>query len=368
MADQELYIRCAHCGHKEKINKTFFAKVLGGVVSGFGFWAWVSFLFAGTGFALPLCLAIMAGGAAIMIHSQEIVEWANKRYPCPECGCQHWVTVRGMDQDLWNKIHMQEEWARFQQEQAKSQQEQAREQEEKARRQEEQARKQREQAQRQEEAARQQEAAARQRQEEVLRQQAMNQKQQEELRQQKEQLRQQRQQYNETIRQAEQGKSNTPLTVDQLRQEFQNAFLWCHSEFDIYVPFLGTVFGSKIFKKNIRACLERGVIIKIRYGFANFDDYKKNKEYEEKIHAFLSEGHLDRYYQWGQLRFHRDDSHAKLLIVDDDYYILSSMNFLSNNGTDNIYKGKKREKWRELGEKSYNNKLLKQYREDFFSF
>lgn len=111
----------------------------------------------------------------------------------------------------------------------------------------------------------------------------MNQKQQEELRQQKEQLRQQRQQYNETIRQAEQGKSNTPLTVDQLRQEFQNAFLWCHSEFDIYVPFLGTVFGSKIFKKNIRACLERGVIIKIRYGFANFDDYKKIRNMRKKF-------------------------------------------------------------------------------------
>lgn len=47
-------IRCKNCGYEEAVNKELFVKVLGGAVSGFGFWAWVSFLFAGTGFAMAI--------------------------------------------------------------------------------------------------------------------------------------------------------------------------------------------------------------------------------------------------------------------------------------------------------------------------
>ena len=55
-------IRCKNCGYKEKVNKDLFLKVIGGAVTGGGFWAWISYLLAGTGFALPLCIAIMVGG------------------------------------------------------------------------------------------------------------------------------------------------------------------------------------------------------------------------------------------------------------------------------------------------------------------
>lgn len=40
--------------------------ILGGsAVSGFGFWAWVSYFFAGTGFALPICAALVIGGVVV---------------------------------------------------------------------------------------------------------------------------------------------------------------------------------------------------------------------------------------------------------------------------------------------------------------
>lgn len=87
-----MQIKCKKCGHKETINKRFFVKALGGAVAGFGFWAWVAFLFAGTGFALPICIAIVTGGVAIAAFSDQITEWASKNFACPECGSKSWTS------------------------------------------------------------------------------------------------------------------------------------------------------------------------------------------------------------------------------------------------------------------------------------
>ena len=42
------------------------AAILGGsAVSGFGFYSWVTYLFAGTGFALPICATLVVGGVVV---------------------------------------------------------------------------------------------------------------------------------------------------------------------------------------------------------------------------------------------------------------------------------------------------------------
>lgn len=84
------YLQCDSCGHRETIDKRFFVKILGGVVTGFGFWAWVTFLFAGTGLALPICVAIVTGGVGVAAFSNEIAEWVSSRYACPRCGGKAW--------------------------------------------------------------------------------------------------------------------------------------------------------------------------------------------------------------------------------------------------------------------------------------
>ena len=89
-----MYIKCSKCGHSETLNKRFIAKVLGGAVSGFGFWAWVTYLFAGTGLALPICIALVVGGVAIAAFSDEIAAWVSKRYECPGCGAKNWSVVK----------------------------------------------------------------------------------------------------------------------------------------------------------------------------------------------------------------------------------------------------------------------------------
>ena len=90
----KMYIQCKRCSYSETLDKRFFVKVLGGVVSGFGFWAWVAFLFAGTGFALPICIAIVTGGVAIAAFSDEIAGWVSSRYECPQCRSKAWKVVK----------------------------------------------------------------------------------------------------------------------------------------------------------------------------------------------------------------------------------------------------------------------------------
>jgi phage-related protein len=87
-------VRCLDCGHSEEVDADFFVKIIGGATAGFGFWAWVSFLFAGTGFAMVICIAIIGGGAAMLAYKNEIVDWiVNKDYPCVKCGGKKWAAA-----------------------------------------------------------------------------------------------------------------------------------------------------------------------------------------------------------------------------------------------------------------------------------
>lgn len=79
-------IRCSSCRHTEEVNVRLVLKILGVSMVGFGGYAWVAYLFAGTGLALPICVAIVTGGAAMLVFKDEIVKWLKDMYPCPACG------------------------------------------------------------------------------------------------------------------------------------------------------------------------------------------------------------------------------------------------------------------------------------------
>jgi len=69
-----------------------FVKIIGGAMPIGGFWLWVTYLLAGTGLALPIVIAIITGGTAMLIFKDEIVEWIiNRGYKCPKCGAVDWV-------------------------------------------------------------------------------------------------------------------------------------------------------------------------------------------------------------------------------------------------------------------------------------
>lgn len=86
-------IRCKSpgCGHTEETNLDLIVKILGGALPMGGFQAWRYYLFAGTGFALPIVTAIIAGGTALLWFKDKIVTWViNQGYKCPCCGAVDW--------------------------------------------------------------------------------------------------------------------------------------------------------------------------------------------------------------------------------------------------------------------------------------
>ncbi len=86
-----LKIRCKKCGYTDVVNIKLIVKIIGGALPAGGFYAWVTYLLAGTGFALPIATALVAGGTAILIYADEITQWIIKNnYECPKCKAQKW--------------------------------------------------------------------------------------------------------------------------------------------------------------------------------------------------------------------------------------------------------------------------------------
>jgi hypothetical protein len=103
-----LRIKCLDCGFSEEVNLDLFVKILGGATAGFGFWAWTSFLFAGTGFAMAICIAIITGGAAMLAYKNEIIDWiVNEGHECDSCGNQRWTAT---SPEMENEINDQESY------------------------------------------------------------------------------------------------------------------------------------------------------------------------------------------------------------------------------------------------------------------
>ncbi len=86
------YLKCKSCGHKEETSLKFFVRVIGAALPAGGATTWTTYLFVGTGFALPICAAIITGGVAILAFQDEIIEWlADKGYRCEKCSKSSFV-------------------------------------------------------------------------------------------------------------------------------------------------------------------------------------------------------------------------------------------------------------------------------------
>lgn len=98
-------IQCNHCGHLKTIDKAFIIDLFGLSSPAIGFTAWTSYLFAGTGFAMPLCAAIAIGGPLLLTYKNEILESiANKKYICSNCGEKDWGAVSDTVNSIKSKM------------------------------------------------------------------------------------------------------------------------------------------------------------------------------------------------------------------------------------------------------------------------
>tara|TARA_Y100000590_G_scaffold467623_1_gene647152 strand:+ start:704 stop:970 length:267 start_codon:yes stop_codon:yes gene_type:complete len=84
-------ITCNNCGNTQETDLGFFVQVIGGALPFGGYWAWVTYLFAGTGLAMPIVIAIIGGGVSMLIFKDQIVEWImDNNYTCSSCGECSW--------------------------------------------------------------------------------------------------------------------------------------------------------------------------------------------------------------------------------------------------------------------------------------
>ncbi|WP_031385442.1 hypothetical protein [Desulfonatronum thiodismutans] len=84
-------IKCLSCGNTTKVTVELIVKIIGGAMPIGGFYAWVTYLLAGTGLALPIVIALITGGVGILVFKDEIVEWiVNRGYKCQRCGTVKW--------------------------------------------------------------------------------------------------------------------------------------------------------------------------------------------------------------------------------------------------------------------------------------
>lgn len=109
--DDMACIVCKECGNKEQIDANLIAKILGTALVGGGVYAWVAFVFAGTGLALPICAAIVAGGVGVLNYKEEVGAWlAKQSYSCSKCGNKDWeVSTVKDDRFLEEKAELEHE-------------------------------------------------------------------------------------------------------------------------------------------------------------------------------------------------------------------------------------------------------------------
>ena len=87
-----MYLKCKKCGHKEETSMSLWSKIIGTALPAGGFYAWVTYLFAGTGFAIEIVIAMIAGGIGLLVFKNDIIKWiSNKKYNCPKCGKIDWL-------------------------------------------------------------------------------------------------------------------------------------------------------------------------------------------------------------------------------------------------------------------------------------
>lgn len=162
--------------------------------------------------------------------------------------------------------------------------------------------------------------------------------------------------------QATDSTQNTSIADGEIKQKFLEALNQAKEEIDIISPWMNRHVVDNALVNQFMLLLNRGVKIKILYGIGDPSDTNKSNRTADKrslttdsTAKFLR----DRLGRYSNLSMKRTNTHAKLFLCDDKFYVISSFNILSYDGQGT--RG-------ELGEISYNKQQIKYYRQKFFNF
>lgn len=150
-----------------------------------------------------------------------------------------------------------------------------------------------------------------------------------------------------------------------IRRAFDSALQTSTKEIDIFAAWINNNVVDERMLQIFESLLKKGVTIKIRYGIGDESNPENDsrtwwtKENAKKMKK--------RFAKYGDLfRMKWDNSHAKLFICDDQFYVISSFNILSFDGKYESRNGISIR--RELGEWSKNISNLQAYRKMYFDF
>lgn len=78
----------------KKAKSKLLIKAIGVALIAFGFWAWISYTFAGSGAALIICSGIIGVGIIPLIFTDQIQKFNSTKEDCPKCGKKEWNFIK----------------------------------------------------------------------------------------------------------------------------------------------------------------------------------------------------------------------------------------------------------------------------------
>nr|WP_246187559.1 phospholipase D-like domain-containing protein [Ornithinibacillus caprae] len=150
----------------------------------------------------------------------------------------------------------------------------------------------------------------------------------------------------------------------EIRGKFIEALQTAQYELCIISPWLGSWIFNNQFLSNIQDACKRGVTIKILYGIndQSKENQRNNRSIKTEELANSLKKKLAKYVKQETFKMKRTNTHFKLVICDDRFYLIGSYNFLS-------FEGKYDEYTRGEGiEYSENKEMIKEYKERYFDF
>lgn len=158
-----------------------------------------------------------------------------------------------------------------------------------------------------------------------------------------------------------------PLRNEELRKVFIDTFECAKQEICIMAPWMNNYVMNQDMFKRIESALRKGIKIRIVYGFGEpGSDKQGNKHANERcVRTETIAQHMQKIFATYNERFkmQKSNTHGKMLICDDLYYVIGSFNFLSFSGE---YTGDDNRE--EIGNYSEDKSMILVYKEKYFSF
>jgi|GEM_PF-902983 len=157
------------------------------------------------------------------------------------------------------------------------------------------------------------------------------------------------------------------LRNEEIRYCLLNTFDWAQHDICIITPWISNWVCNEMMLAYFRRSMEKNVTIRIIYGIKNISRNHTSKQNNadrslktEEMALYLQK----TFAKYGDLfRMQRQNTHAKLLICDDRYYVIGSYNFLSFDGDYT-----KDDVRNELADYSENKDMIFSYKKQFFDF